>query len=158
MASVPQPARAHHLTVGAPAPQLAIHTIDGQAIDTASMKGKVVIVAFWASWCLPCHEELATLSRYLARHATDQIEVIALSLDAPEDLPRVRQMAQSLRFPVALLGSAWAGDYGRIWRLPVSFVIDQSGMLANDGWAEAEPLLTEERLERVVTPLLQSAR
>jgi len=45
--------------------------------------------------------------------------------------------------------------YGRIWRLPVSFVIDRNGVLVHDGWKDKQPELTRERLEQVVSPLLE---
>jgi hypothetical protein len=66
----------------------------------------------------------------------------------------VRQVAAGLSFPVGLLGSEWAGDYGRIWKLPVSFTIDRSGVLVDISWDDAQPGWTEARLQRVVTPLL----
>ena len=64
-------------------------------------------------------------------------------------------MAAKWRFPVGLLGSAYAGGYGRIWRIPVNFIIDRNGMLADNGWDAREPAWTVERLERVVTLLLR---
>ena len=66
----------------------------------------------------------------------------------------MRRIAQSLRFPVGLLSDSSAPGYGRIWRLPVSFTIDRAGLLVEDGWKEKQPSWTQERLERVVTPLL----
>jgi hypothetical protein len=62
-----------------------------------------------------------------------------------------------LNFQVGLLGSAWAGGYGRMWRLPVSFVIDRDGVLRHDGWQDDQQPLTKESLERIVTPLLGGA-
>jgi hypothetical protein len=66
----------------------------------------------------------------------------------------VRELAAKLDFPVGLLRSAYAGAYGRIWRIPVSFTIDRHGMLADDGWNDDHPAWTRERLQRVVVPLL----
>jgi hypothetical protein len=53
-----------------------------------------------------------------------------------------------------LLGSPYAGGYGRIWRMPVSFVIDRKGILIDNGWDDPEPAWTAERLKRVMDPLL----
>ncbi len=47
-----------------------------------------------------------------------------------------------------------AGEYGRIWHIPVSFVIDRSGRLADNGWNDDQPVWTKERLQHVVDPLL----
>jgi cytochrome c biogenesis protein CcmG/thiol:disulfide interchange protein DsbE len=66
----------------------------------------------------------------------------------------VRAVAATLSFPVGLLGSNHAGDYGRIWRIPVTFVIDRAGRLAHDGWADDQQPWSGEKLHRVVDPLL----
>ena len=63
-------------------------------------------------------------------------------------------MAAPLSFPVGLLSASEAPGYGRIWRIPVSFTIDRSGRLADDGWKDRHPVWTPERLDRVVAPLL----
>jgi len=67
-------------------------------------------------------------------------------------------VAKSLSFPVGLLGSPFAGGYGRIWRIPVSFVIDRGGRLAHNGWDDDRQPWTSERLPRVVDPLLNTRR
>ncbi|MBW4047958.1 MAG: TlpA family protein disulfide reductase [Proteobacteria bacterium] len=149
-----QSARADDLRVGAPAPPLVLHTLAGNSIATRDLLGQIVIVTFWASWCGPCLAELPLLSAYAQRHRAQGLAVLGFSLDAPDTLPAVRSMAATLSFPVGLLGSAYAGAYGRIWHIPVSFTIDRRGRLADNGWQDRDPAWTEARLERVVTPLL----
>lgn len=142
--------------VGALAPPLVLHALDGRSIATRELLGKVVIATFWATWCAPCREELPLLSAFYERHRAQGLEVLGFSLDTPDDLAAVRDTARTLAFPVGLLGSAYAGAYGRIWRIPVSFTIDRRGILADDGWSDASPAWTPERLQRVVLPLLRA--
>ncbi len=151
---LPQLAQAKELAVGQPAPPLLLHTLNGNSIATRDLLGQVVIATFWATWCDPCREELPVLSAYAADHAQQGLRVLGFSLDGPEDLPKVKEVAASLSFPVGLLGSPWAGDYGRIWHIPVSFVIDRKGRLADNGWDDGKPAWTKERLQQVVDPLL----
>ena len=80
--------------------------------------------------------------------------MLGFCLDGPDRLPEVRQIAQQLSFPVGLLANSSAPGYGRIWRLPVNFTIDQAGRLSDNGWDSKRPAWTSERLEQVVTPLL----
>lgn len=151
-------ARANHeLVVGQPAPPLTLHTLDGRSIATDALAGKVIVLTFWATWCDPCREELPILSAYAARHAQEGLQVLGFSLDGPENLSAVRKVADTLSFPVGFLGSAYAGGYGRMWRLPVNFTIDRAGLLANNGWSDEQPAWSEARLERVVSPLLRIA-
>jgi len=132
-------------------------TLDGQRLSTSDMLGQVVILTFWATWCSPCREELPLLSEYLAQHADAGLRILGFGLDTRERLAEVRQVSQSLNFPVGLMSDSSAPGYGRIWRLPVSFTIDRQGRLAEDGWKEKQPVWTRERLDQVVTPLLAAA-
>jgi cytochrome c biogenesis protein CcmG, thiol:disulfide interchange protein DsbE len=148
---------ANELEVGKFAPPLVLQTLDGHSIATRDLLGQVVLATFWATWCEPCREELPMLSTYASNHARQGLRVLGFSLDGPEALPKVRVVAATLSFPVGLLGNPYVGGYGRIWRIPVSFVIDRAGRLAHNGWDDDEQPLTKEQLQRVVDPLLLRA-
>ena len=150
----PPSAAARGLHTGEAAPPATLVTLDGTRISTAELRGEVVILTFWATWCTPCRAELPLLSDYLTQHREDGLRILGFSLDTAEQLSEVRRVAQSLRFPVGLLRDSSAAGYGRIWRLPVSFTIDRGGVLVEDGWKQKQPAWTQERLERLVTPLL----
>ncbi|HEY5019514.1 MAG TPA: TlpA disulfide reductase family protein [Steroidobacteraceae bacterium] len=149
---------ANSLHVGEPAPPATLVTLDGQRVASADLRGRVVILTFWATWCVPCRRELPLLSAYAVSHAAQGLTVLAFSLDAPEDLARVKHVAQSFRFPSGLLANSSVPGYGRIWRIPVNFTIDRQGNLVDDGWQEKQPTWTAERLDRIVTPLLNAAK
>ena len=152
-------ASANALRVGAAAPEATLITFDGQPIATSELRGRVVILTFWATWCGPCREELPLLSAYALQHAAEGLTVLGFSLDSPEDDPRkVRQVAQSLSFPVGLLANSSLPGYGRIWHIPVNFTINRDGTLIDDGWKDKDSTWTPERLERIVTPLLNNSR
>jgi cytochrome c biogenesis protein CcmG, thiol:disulfide interchange protein DsbE len=102
----PPAARAARLKVGRCAPPLALHALDEHSIATDDLHGHVVVLTFWATWCEPCRTELLLLSDYVARHADRGLSVLGFSLDTPDDLTAVRQVAASLSFPVGLLGTA----------------------------------------------------
>ncbi|HEY6453117.1 MAG TPA: TlpA disulfide reductase family protein [Steroidobacteraceae bacterium] len=151
-------ALAGSLHVGQPAPAATLVTLDGHHIRTQDLRGRVVILTFWATWCEPCREELPLLSAYAQSHAAQGLTILAFSLDTAEDLPKVRRVAQSLAFPSGLLADSSVPGYGRIWRIPVSFTIDRQGRLVDNGWKDRPPTWTAERLERIVTPLLSARR
>lgn len=154
-----QQASAKALQLGKQAPALVLHTLDGKTISTSDLIGQVVIVAFWATWCEPCCEELPVLSAYAKQKAEAGVKVLGFSIDTVEELPKVREMAHDLSFPVGLLGSAYAGEYGRIWKLPVSFVIDRQGLLAHNGWNDTSQTgMTESKLKAIVDPLVNTTK
>ena len=150
------PCLANDLRVGAKAPPATLVTFDGQKISTVDLTDHVVILTFWATWCVPCRDELPLLSSYAAQHAEVGLRVLGFCLDAPDHLSEARRVAQTLSFPTGLLANSSAPGYGRIWRLPVNFTIDRAGRLIEDGWKEKKPSWTRERLEQVVTPILTS--
>lgn len=147
-------ARANELRVGAPAPAATLVTLDGERIATSELLGRVVILTFWATWCVPCRDELPLLSQYALAHADSGLKVLGFTLDTPETMIQVRKVAQTLSFPVGLASQSSAPGYGRIWRLPVNFTIDRAGQLRDNGWKARNPGWTAERLEQIVTPLL----
>ena len=148
-------ARANDLALGKPAPPATLVTLDGKRISTTDLKGNVIILTFWATWCGPCRQELPLLSDYASQHAGQGLVVLGFTLDPAEALAKVQKVAQTLSFPVGLLENSTLPGYGRIWRIPVNFTIDPQGRLIDDGWKDKEPTWTAERLEFIVTPLLK---
>ncbi len=149
-------AMASSLKVGAPAPVATLTTLAGERISTAQLQGKVVVLTFWATWCVPCRQELPLLSGYAQAHAGQGLVVLGFSLDDPDNLEQVRAVSRTLAFATGLLGSDRLAGYGRLWRIPVNFTIDREGRLVDNGWKDKQPVWTQERLDRIVTPLLMS--
>jgi thiol-disulfide isomerase/thioredoxin len=147
-------AEARSLHVGETAPPAVLVTLDGERISSRDLAGRVVILTFWATYCVPCRTELPLLSEFAAAHAAEGLSVLGFCLDEPASASKVRRVADTLGFPVGFMREDSAPGYGRIWKLPVNFTIDRAGLLVEDGWAQKEPSWTTERLERVVLPLL----
>ena len=127
--------------------------LDGRAFSTDQVKGKVLLVNFWATWCGPCREEMPAIEAYYQAHRAQGLEVLALSTDDLKDEGKVREAAQPYSFPVALLKNARLEGFGRIWRMPVSAVIDREGRLVKQDWF-VDPKLDAATLDPVIQPLL----
>jgi len=109
---------------------LQARQLDGGSYTLAAHKGEVVILNFWATWCVPCRVELPAFSEFYRKHQAEGLTVLAVSMDDPEDLAKVRDVAKALPFPAAMYGDTQAQGYGRIWRLPITFVIGRDGRAA----------------------------
>ena len=136
-----------------PAPPFRVQLLDGTQIQSNALKGRVVILHFWASWCEACQTEMPILNNYYRQHQQEELQVIAISLDDKHDEEAVRALSKDYAFPVALEYQSKMQGFGRIWALPLTFVIDREGILRKD--ASAHPwLINNNTLDAVVTPWL----
>lgn len=148
------PCCATELQEGQPAPIVRAELLGGGRFDSESQRGKVIVLNFWATWCKPCREEMPALDAFYRAHRSEGLEVIAISIEGPEDLTRVNATMKAFTFPAALAAHVQAQGYGRPWRLPITFVIDRRGLLRFDGWKFAKALDVP-ALNRIVLPLLR---
>ncbi len=146
-------APAQSLLLGAPAPAFQAITLSGQHEDSHDWRGRYVLLAFVASWCPPCRHELPVLARFAAAHR-QHFKLMVVALDEADELGDLRAMIEGLHLDPALAQATQAQGYGRIWRLPVSFVIDPQGRLVYNGWNDEHPAWTAERLASYFKPWL----
>ena len=135
-------------------PTLQVVTFAGENFDLGRLKGQVVAVNLWATWCPPCRAEMPALDAvYRARHAAG-LAMIGLSADKPRDEAKARAAMAGLTYPGAMLAKARMAGLARPAALPVTFIIDRTGAL-NATISGGTPL-SEARLEAIVAPLLAS--
>ena len=134
-------------------PSIVATLLDGSAFSSERTKGKVLVVNFWATWCGPCREEMPALDAWYRARREQGVEILALSVDELVDESKVREAARPFSFAVAMMKASKLSGFGRIWRMPVSAVIDRQGRLVKQDWF-VEPRLDEAALDAVVKPLL----
>ncbi|MBI2732857.1 MAG: TlpA family protein disulfide reductase [Aquabacterium sp.] len=127
--------------------------LDGQAFASEALKGQVLLVNFWASWCPPCRAEMPEIEAYYRAHRAQGLAVLALSMDEPADEAKVRELAKAWSFPVAMAQQCKLAGLDRIWRMPVSAVIDRQGKLVRQDWF-VQSGLNAALLDAVIKPLL----
>jgi len=136
-----------------PAPPLTIETVAGHEFDLGAMRGKVVLVGFWATWCANCVAEFPALTKFYEKHSAQGFEIIALSIDKPRDRAKMQRLSAKLPFEAALLSDASRNGFGTPEAVPVSYVIDAHGVVRDTFIAIDQDLLDE-----VIVPLLKEAR
>jgi thiol-disulfide isomerase/thioredoxin len=108
-----------------PAPAFTLRDLDGREISSASLRGKVVIVNFWATWCGPCRAEIPDLVA-LQNKYKDTLQVIGISEDeAGVDVVRRFAADHKVNYPVAMITPEVEKLYPGISALPTSFILDR---------------------------------
>ena len=121
--------------IGQPPPALGVKDLSGREIKLEDYKGQVLLIDFWATWCLPCRAEVANLVQLYKKQHQAGLEVVGLSLD--QSVPDVKAFLrkQGIAWPVAFLGS-WAHDVRKRYEvrgIPSRFLVDRNGRLRHYG-------------------------
>jgi len=143
------PALADSPKIGAPAPDFHLSTVKNENIRLADLRGSVVLVHFWATWCAPCIQELPLVDSFY-RHLKDR-GLVVLAIDTDEQLPAktMKSLADSLEMKLA---RGISGPYKPIDRaIPTDFIIDRRGILR---YAEAGTMDLD-RMSDLLWPLLR---
>lgn len=115
--------------VGSPAPAIRASTVDGSTLDLDQLRGRVVLLNFWASWCKPCEAEMADLQELHTEQAPRGFTVIAVN--EGEEPARAAEFlrAKGITFPTGLdLDMKITRDY-QVLGLPNTFLIDADGVI-----------------------------
>jgi peroxiredoxin len=136
--------------VGRPAPDFELESVDGKPLRLSSLRGRAVLLNFWATWCAACRVETPWLIDLDRRHA-ERLQVVAVSMDEPG----ARGIAEFVRanrvtYPILLGGKSIAAQYGGVRWLPQTFLIDRSGKVVESLTGIESRNALEERVRRVL--------
>jgi thiol-disulfide isomerase/thioredoxin len=150
-------AHAHALEAGAPLPALAVHPLEdaSREVALASLRGSVVYVDFWASWCAPCRQSMPLLDALQKRHAARGFEVVGVNKDVSlADAKRFLRAVPVGFMLVADPGDALAKAFD-VQAMPSGYLADRRGVVrfVHRGFTSG----TEAAIEREVAALLEEA-
>jgi cytochrome c biogenesis protein CcmG/thiol:disulfide interchange protein DsbE len=117
--------------IGDPAPAFVLADLDGNPVSLADLRGRPVIVNFWASWCGPCVEEFPLLNAAAAAHEGDGLAVVGIVFRDRSEAARDFLARMGATWPAAMdPGDVVATRFGIIWP-PDSFFIDRQGVVVS---------------------------
>jgi cytochrome c-type biogenesis protein len=127
------------IAVGKPAPEYAAQTLDGQRAALVALKGKVVLLNVWATWCHPCRDEIPQLEALHQQHRGAGLEVIGVSIDAAGTEEGIRSFMRDFRMTYPI----WYDPDERVTAtfltvgVPETFLIDRAGVIR---WRKIGPI------------------
>lgn len=139
---------------GDAAPQFNAKLFSGLQVNNASYSKKVILINFWASWCDPCRQELPALEQYQREHIKDAFKIITVSMDDKADLSKAIKIMKDYGFDSTWIGQSDFRQFDRIWRIPLSYLIDKNGQIIKADWYQDNDGLTQQLLEKTINPLL----
>lgn len=140
-----QPAAA--LPVIGPAAAWTLRDPSGHEVSSASFKGKVVVLDFWATWCPPCREEIPGYVDLYRKYGQDRLAIIGVSMDqAGPSVVAAFVKKFGVTYPVVMADDSIVTAFGGMEAIPTTFLIDQQGRI-RDKKVGAEP--TEEYEKKI---------
>ena len=140
--------------VGKPAPEFSLPDLEGNKVELSTMKGKVLILDFWATWCPPCKEEIPHLVALQSKYRDQGLQIVGLSLDkggAGDVKPFADE--HDVNYTMLIADDVTAKSYGGVSMIPTTFVVDRNGVVVKRFLGYTTP----EAFEEAILPLLGPA-
>jgi thiol-disulfide isomerase/thioredoxin len=132
-ASPPQPKETAPAVgeIGSRLPDFSVTDLQGGQISSADLRGKVVLIDFWATWCQPCKKEMPGYQKLLDRYSPQGFVVIGFKFDTMQDTEDPVRFARKIgvHYPLALASDELKAKFGGIEGLPTTMLYDRSGVL-----------------------------
>ena len=140
------------------APDFELPALDGSRLRLSGLRGRPVLLNFWATWCAPCRVEMPWLVELDKQYRAQGVQIIGVSLDDSGSQAKVARFAQErgVQYPV-LSGNAEVADaYGGVRFLPQTFFIDRKGKITNSRLGMPYRAQLEKAIQELVGHRLQS--
>ena len=138
---------------GRSAPDFTLQSLDGRTFTLSDLRGEVVILNFWATWCKPCEEEMPALQEVYDARRAEGLIVLGVNQNEPPSLVQSFGEKYRLTFPLLLDPGYLVSDAYRINALPSTFFIDRAGTIRDVTYGGP---MSRAFIESQIAPLLEA--
>ena len=134
-------------------PDLSLKDINGKIFKLADLRGKVVLLNFWATWCVPCRTEIPDLVKKQRDYRANGLQIVGITYP-PEKMNEVRRFARELKinYPVAIGTKETKREFTSSETLPLTVIIDREGTIRGT----IEGIMYSDEFDEKVKPLLST--
>ena len=139
------------------APDFTLERVDGGELRLSSLRGKVVLIDFWATWCGPCRRGIPHLNTLYSEYKSEGFEVLGVSVDraqrnlTPKQLVEAFMQKVRMDYPNVLGDARVAQAYGGIQSIPTAFLIDRQGRVRNHYVGLQSPQVFERDVKKLLS-------
>ncbi len=120
------------------APDFTMTDLEGNVLSLSDMKGEVIFLNFWATWCIPCKKEIPFFNEAYKTHKDNGLNIIGISIDRSEKIIKKFVKKQEMVYPIVKGSQKFLNDYGIARVVPVTVIIDKKGKLRHKVIGELE--------------------
>jgi thiol-disulfide isomerase/thioredoxin len=117
------------LAPGAAAPAFELPDSDGKTLGTAELRGRIVLLNFWASWCGPCRGEMPVLNQLAKQYAARGVTVLGVNVEPERKAALEFLKGTPVNFPVSLYYEAKVSSAYQVTGMPTTVIIDRKGVV-----------------------------
>jgi peroxiredoxin len=111
------------------APQFSLRDVHGQPVDSSKLRGKVVLVDFWAMWCPPCEEEIPQFAEWQNKYGGQGLQIVGISMDDSASPVKKYAEKRNIPYPIAMADEKTIAAFGGVLGLPANMIIGRDGRL-----------------------------
>lgn len=143
---------------GVRAPNFTLQDLKGRSVQLSSLKGKAVLLNFWATWCGPCKIEMPWLVDLQKKYGPRGLQIVGVAMDDASD-KEIAAFARKMGVNYMILkGTEKVGDlYGGVDRLPMTYYIDRSGKVVDEIMGLASESVIEDDIRKILRSTVSKA-
>jgi thiol-disulfide isomerase/thioredoxin len=136
--------------IGRRAPEILRPDFNKQTISLAKLRGRVVLLNFWASWCGPCLKEMPRFDELAQQYGENKFAVIGISIDDDQASAQKALERMHIHYPVAMGDVKLGNAYGGVLGVPISYLIDANGVIRARFEGEIETKVIEAKIKELM--------